>query len=178
MNDPWSGTGHDGLRPMKDYQIELATEADVDAIVEIAERSFATPWSRQMFLDELRHPDRSRLYVVRARGGEIAAYCSCWHVVDELHINTLAVRRGLRRQGMGAALMRHVLREAARAGARRATLEVRRSNAAALGLYRSFGFVVAGTRPAYYREPVEDAYVLWLEDLGAFAQLESPETLC
>ena len=56
-----------------------------------------------------------------------------------------------------------MLSAAAREGATRATLEVRASNAAALGLYRSFGFAVRGRRPNYYTNPVEDALILWRE---------------
>jgi ribosomal-protein-alanine N-acetyltransferase len=58
-----------------------------------------------------------------------------------------------------------VLREGAKHGAARATLEVRRSNAAALKLYERLGFKVGGTRRNYYTSPVEDALILWLEPL-------------
>ena len=51
-------------------------------------------------------------------------------------------------------------------GARRATLEVRRSNLTALGLYERLGFAIAGTRKNYYANPVEDALILWKEHLG------------
>jgi [ribosomal protein S18]-alanine N-acetyltransferase len=50
-------------------------------------------------------------------------------------------------------------------GARRATLEVRRSNEAARHLYERFGFSVVGVRHGYYSNPVEDALVLWREEL-------------
>jgi ribosomal-protein-alanine N-acetyltransferase len=43
---------------------------------------------------------------------------------------------------------------------------VRRSNEAARLLYERFGFAVAGVRPGYYSKPVEDALVLWRENLG------------
>jgi ribosomal-protein-alanine N-acetyltransferase len=54
-----------------------------------------------------------------------------------------------------------VLAEAVAAGLTRATLEVRRSNDAALRLYQRFGFAIEGIRPDYYTQPVEDALVLW-----------------
>jgi ribosomal-protein-alanine N-acetyltransferase len=52
----------------------------------------------------------------------------------------------------------------ARRGARRATLEVRRSNEGALRLYERFGFTVTGMRRGYYDKPLEDALVLWRDD--------------
>jgi ribosomal-protein-alanine N-acetyltransferase len=82
-------------------------------------------------------------------------------VFDELHINSLAVADAWRRRGLARALLRHVLADAAKAGARSATLEVRRSNEAARGLYEGLGFRVEGERPGYYQEPREDALILW-----------------
>jgi len=61
-------------------------------------------------------------------------------------------------------LLQHVLREARRLGATRATLEVRASNTAALRLYERLDFYVAATRKHYYSNPVEDALILWRED--------------
>ena len=54
-----------------------------------------------------------------------------------------------------------MLAAAAAAGCVRATLEVRRSNDAARALYEGFGFQLAGVRPDYYTDPVEDALILW-----------------
>jgi ribosomal-protein-alanine N-acetyltransferase len=58
-----------------------------------------------------------------------------------------------------------VLEDGAKLGARRATLEVRRSNEAAQKLYEKFGFTVAGVRRQYYTNPQEDALVLWRDGL-------------
>jgi ribosomal-protein-alanine N-acetyltransferase len=58
-----------------------------------------------------------------------------------------------------------VLTEGVALGAKRATLEVRRSNAAARLLYGRFDFFIAGVRRGYYTNPVEDALVLWKDRL-------------
>ena len=74
--------------------------------------------------------------------------------------------RGLKKQQHVILLgNKGLLRSGAELGARRATLEVRRSNEAARLLYERFGFSVGGVRPAYYSKPVEDALILWREDL-------------
>jgi len=74
----------------------------------------------------------------------VVGFCSFWRVLDELHINNLAVLPEYRRAHIGTALLRRVLEDGARLGASRATLEVRRSNEAARMLYEKFGFSVAG----------------------------------
>jgi ribosomal-protein-alanine N-acetyltransferase len=112
--------------------------------------------------------------VMRRLDGHLLAFCGCWFVFDELHINTLAVKVEERRRGLAAKLLRFVFAEAAAAGLTRATLEVRRSNEAALRLYERLGFEVQAIRPNYYSQPVEDALVLWSRKLGFLDS--NPET--
>jgi ribosomal-protein-alanine N-acetyltransferase len=141
-------------------------DRDLDAVMAIEEDSFTNPWTRQMFEWDVRNTEVTRVYVGRTHDATVAAFCSCWLVFDELHIHSLAVRRDLRRRGLASALLRGVLEDAARLGARRATLEVRRSNEPALKLYEKMGFAVSGTRPNYYTQPEEDALILWLDRLS------------
>jgi len=141
----------------------LTSPAEIEAILAVEEASFTNPWTREMYVTELENRGVSYCYVARGADGRIAGFCSFWHVVDELHINNLAVLPACRRTGVATALLDRVLREGARLGARRVTLEVRRSNEAARALYERFGFAVAGVRRAYYAKPVEDAIVLCRE---------------
>jgi|ERR1051326_440637 [ribosomal protein S18]-alanine N-acetyltransferase len=137
--------------------------ADIDAIAALEAASFTNPWPRETLVWELRNSDVTRIYVFRDDRGAIVAFCLCWVIFDELHINTLAVAPDHRRAGVATLLLRHVLAETANEGARRATLEVRASNRAALALYERLGFRVTATRPGYYTNPDEDALILWLE---------------
>jgi ribosomal-protein-alanine N-acetyltransferase len=63
--------------------------------------------------------------------------------------------------------MDRVFGEAVACGVTKATLEVRQSNAAARAFYERLGFVIEGTRRDYYRDPREDALVLWRRGLQA-----------
>lgn len=144
----------------------LAGDADLEAIVALEAASFTNPWPREMLARELAESAVSRLYVLRTGDRAVVGFCLCWLIVDELHVNTIAVDPAVRRQGLATRLMRHVMAEAARDGARRATLEVRRSNAAAIALYERLGFAVCASRPGYYSAPDEDALILWREGLG------------
>lgn len=143
----------------------LASPADLDAVLAIEHASFTNPWTREMYLAELDNRGVSYCFVVRNGDGAVIGFCSFWRVLDELHINNLAVAPEQRSRGAGTALLQHVLDEGRRLGARRATLEVRRSNEPARRLYERLGFTVAGVRRAYYTNPVEDALVLWKEEL-------------
>jgi ribosomal-protein-alanine N-acetyltransferase len=138
----------------------VSLERDLDAIAAIARASFARPWTRDMFAQELSTQPLSRSYVLRTEAGEVAAFCTCWLVIDELHINTIAVDPSHRRRGLARELLAHVLADARSMGARRALLEVRASNVAAIGLYEAFGFTADTIRKGYYPAPPEDALVL------------------
>ena len=142
----------------------LSTPDEIDAILAIEQASFTNPWTREMYLAELKNEGVSFFYLARDKGRQIVGFCSFWRVLDELHINNLAVVPEHRRRGVATALLRRVMEEAARFGIRRTMLEVRRSNTVARQLYERFGFVVAGTRSNYYTNPVEDALVLWREE--------------
>jgi [ribosomal protein S18]-alanine N-acetyltransferase len=144
-----------------------AADADLDAVVALESESFTNPWPRETLVWELENSDVTRAYLLRDDSGVITAFCVCWVIFDELHINTVAVAPAARRRGLAAALLRHVIADAVASGATRATLEVRASNAAALALYQRLGFRVAATRPGYYVKPDEDALILWREGLDA-----------
>ena len=72
-----------------------------------------------------------------------------------------------RRRGIAALLCSHAFDHAAARGFDALTLEVRRSNDAAIELYQRFGFAPVGTRRAYYTNPdgsKEDGLIMWLHD--------------
>jgi [ribosomal protein S18]-alanine N-acetyltransferase len=144
----------------------LSSPNEIDAVLAVEEASFTNPWTREMYVAELENRNVSYCYLAKDEDGRVVGFCSYWHVLDELHINNLAVMPQQRRAGIGSALLKFVLNQGATLGARRATLEVRRSNEFARLLYERFGFTVAGVRRAYYTKPVEDALVLWRENLA------------
>ena len=145
----------------------ISDPVDVEAVAALEANTFSNPWTREMLERELRQSDVARVYVVRLPGYRVAAFCACWLVYDELHINTIAVDATLRRRGLATSLMKHILAEATASGAHRTFLEVRRSNVSAQRLYESLGFTVAGVRRNYYTHPDEDALVLSLAMLNA-----------
>jgi ribosomal-protein-alanine N-acetyltransferase len=144
----------------------LSSPSQIDEILAVEEASFTSPWTREMYLAELNNTGVSYFYLARAETGTVIGFCSFWRVLDELHINNLAVLPEFRRARIGTDLLLRVLADGAKLGANRATLEVRRSNQPAQKLYEKFGFAVAGERRLYYSNPPEDALVLWREGLS------------
>jgi ribosomal-protein-alanine N-acetyltransferase len=138
----------------------LSGEEDLAGVMEVDRSSFATPWTRDMYEAELKNAGTSFIAVLRIPECRVAAYCSYWLVVDEVHINNVAVRVEFRRRGFGRTLVEHVLHEGRRRGAARVLLEVRNGNTAARQLYESLEFTAIGVRRGYYSEPVDDALVL------------------
>lgn len=138
----------------------LSRAADLDGVLAVEDASFNNPTTREWYEAELKRPEVCHIFVLRTPDCPVAAFCAFWRVAEQIHINNLAVLPELRGQGLGSRLLAEVMAESARMGAESATLEVRRSNTAALRLYAKAGFAEAGVRRNYYTQPVEDALVL------------------
>jgi len=80
---------------------------------------------------------------------------------EECHILNLCVAREYQQQGLGKRLLQYALNHAKQSGALVAYLEVRRSNARAITLYKKERFLLIGTRKDYYPSPTgsEDALI-------------------
>ena len=138
----------------------LGDAADLDAVLAIEEASFNNPTTRQWYESELQRPEVCFVFVIRTRQSRVAGFCAFWRVVDQIHINNLAIDPAWRRRGLGRRLLAAVLAEAEAMRAPHVTLEVRRSNSAALALYEGAGFKIIGIRSGYYTHPIEDALIL------------------
>ncbi|MDO9516017.1 MAG: ribosomal protein S18-alanine N-acetyltransferase [Syntrophales bacterium] len=134
---------------------------DLEDVLAIELVSFSTPWSRGIFLGEVEHPFCHDL--VALVEGRIVGYICFAIVYDEIRIRNLAIHRDWKRRGVASSLLSRMITISSAEGARYGTLEVRKSNTAALGLYKRFGFVVEGVRPSYYSETSEDALIMWAD---------------
>jgi [ribosomal protein S18]-alanine N-acetyltransferase len=139
--------------------VEPMRLSDIASVHEIERESFGTPWPVHAFEQELTG-NRLARYIVARRSGEVVGFAGVWLMVDESHVTTFGVHPRARRQGVARSLLLRLLELSLELGAARSTLEVRVSNTAAQALYRSFGFEVAGRRPAYYSDDGEDALVM------------------
>jgi len=149
---------------MGDPVIRFMRLKDVDAVTAIEEATFARPWSRESFRQELTRNAVAR-YLVAEENGEILGYAGAWVILDESHITNIAVREDARGRGLGKRLTCELLQVLSNLGACYATLEVRVSNVRAQRLYKSLGFVSVGKRKRYYEDNNEDAYLMVCEHM-------------
>ena len=133
--------------------------ADLDEVGEIERVSFPTPWSKELFKRELSLP-QARSFVAVGPLDRIVGYLCFWIVADEVHILNLAVHPEYRRKGIATLLLAYGMDCSRKEGAREITLEVRRSNYKAIGLYRNFRFLPQGIRRGYYSDTGEDAVIM------------------
>ncbi|MBC7247097.1 MAG: ribosomal protein S18-alanine N-acetyltransferase [Actinobacteria bacterium] len=138
-------------------------EGDLDEVMAVERDSFSSPWNMDMYRREIGKEEGC--YLVARMGEELAGYCGALLILDEAHVMTLAVRRDLRRRGIAARLLLELIARVEVMGARFLTLEVRVSNRPAIELYTSFGFQIMGERKNYYLDNLENAYIMWTEDI-------------
>jgi len=128
-------------------------------------------WSFGLFLAELSRPD-GRTYLVARRGGAVVGFVGVLYAMEDAHITTIAVADDHKRAGVATRLLLAAVRIAVAHGSQNLTLEVRSSNAAALGLYRRFGLAPVGVRKGYYADVGEDAVVMWATGIDEAAYAE------
>jgi ribosomal-protein-alanine N-acetyltransferase len=166
------------------YVVEPMTLADIDQVMEIEQIVFPAPWSARAYRYEITRNDHSTMLVLRSSWAStdalgqlkrrlglgtptpVLGYAGFWLLVDEAHICTIAVHPGWQGLGLGELLVISLLDQSLRLGARRATLEVRVSNNAALALYRKYGFEMVSRRKGYYTDNNEDAYIMTTPRFG------------
>lgn len=132
-------------------------QADLAAVHQLECASQQEPWNLQHFADELDNPVAS--VVLYWHHAQLAGFLCSWLVARELQIQNLATLPALRRCGVAARLLEHVMARSTAAGLTSAWLEVRLGNTPAIALYERFGFSACGKRSAYYPDG-EDALIM------------------
>ncbi len=146
----------------KYFKIRYMVKEDIDDVLKVEQSSFAVPWTRTAFVNELT-TNKFAHYLVIETAEEIIGYCGLWVVVDEAQITNIAIYPAYRGLKLGEQLLLHVLELARTLQATKMTLEVRVSNHIAQSLYTKLGFQPGGIRKNYYTDNQEDALVMWVE---------------
>ena len=125
----------------------------------------APHWPRMTYLDVLNPewmPRRIALVVEDVKTRAVVGFAVASLTAPQAELETIAVAAPIQRRGVGRGLLAVLVEELAQAGVQEVLLEVRASNHAAQGFYRSLGFSETGLRPRYYADPIEDAVLMAL----------------
>lgn len=139
--------------------IEEAVRDMLDDLVALENEAFTCPWSTQSFIEAF-ESDNITIYAARMENGLLCGFACLLAIDYEAELLNIAVAKSCRRQGIGDAIMKHILNEAVHKNVTDVFLEVRFSNTAAQKLYQKHGFESLGLRKKYYTNPVEDAIVM------------------
>ena len=137
--------------------------SDLDAIEDIEQRAYPTPWSRSMFASELAKP--TSICLGAFEGEQLVGYIVNSRYVDAWHVMNVAVDPDRQRRGIATALIERLFDLTAADERRGYTLEVRVSNEDAIRLYRKLGFEPRGIRRGYYTDNREDALIMWRDSI-------------
>lgn len=137
-----------------DVTVEKMNESHLDDVAEIENACFAYPWSRKDLEAQL-SIDTSH-FIVASLNGRTVGYMGLQIFSGEGYVTNVAVLPEYRRRGIAEALIAAQMKN----DMRFITLEVRKSNAAAIALYEKSGFENVGIRPKFYTDPTEDAVIM------------------
>ena len=125
-----------------------ASKNHLEQIFFIEKNSFSQPWSRNMFEHSLKNLNSINwVYIVN---GQVIAYLFGEHILDEFHIENIAVLQEYRYMGIGLDLLMNMEKYLSKLSVMTVLLEVNSSNLPARKLYEKVGFIVNGKRNNYY----------------------------
>ncbi len=146
------------MRPVKSplvnpaFSIRLASQRDALAIAEMSrtliEVGLGWSWTPKRVIRSVQDPETN--VAVACRGEVIGGFVIARYLPDRVHIPLFAVERGVRRRGIGRALLRWVETTATTAGIGLIRLEARGTNHAARAFYRAAGYREIALEPRMY----------------------------
>ena len=93
----------------------------------------------------------------------LVGYIIAEHVLDQAELHRIAMIPFIRKMGIGTLLFHEFRRRYQEIGVDTIYLEVRESNEAAYQFYLKNGFEEYGRRAKYYKDPIEDAILMFCE---------------
>ena len=138
-------------------EITQMAEGDIAAVAEIEKCCFSTPWSENSLREELTNP-LARFYLLKM-DEDIIGYIGAHNISGEVYITNIAVLPEYRGKGYAKKLLMYLCYMSEKENADFISLEVRKSNKAAISLYEKCGFEPVGERKGFYDNPKEDAII-------------------
>ena len=130
---------------------------DLDEVLSIEVSSSPTPWSKNMFLEEMQNPFAYCFVMEMGEGPKqsVIGFICFRNVTDESELLNICVHPAHRHLGVGKKLMEFYIDFSCRRGSKNFYLEVRSSNHPAIHLYQLFSYRSSGIRKKFYQDKVD-----------------------
>ncbi len=141
--------------------VRIRRMREQDAVAAAALEASVSPeaWSERAFREAV--SDKNAIYLAAKRDGVLVGCCGLWISLDEADLCNVAVARAFWRQGIASRMIGELLSLGEAAGVQDFTLEVRKNSRAAVALYEKLGFAAEGVRRGFYKNPEDDALIMW-----------------
>src|SRR5699024_115007 len=144
---------------MAELRIREMESSDIEAVMEIDEKTFNAPWNKRIFDYEINENKFSHYFIVETNQ-TIIGYIGLWIVYEDAQITNIAILEDYRGITRGEQLFGYTVQYAQNQGAKRLSIEVRVSNTIAQNMNEKFGLVPAGSSDKYYTADNQDALVM------------------
>lgn len=141
-----------------DLQIVRMQEKHINAIYSIEKSCFSEPWSIEGIKAELKNENAR--FMVAIKDGNVIGYAGMYNICSCGYVTNIAVILEYRRMGVARRLLKELIFCGINENMDFISLEVRKSNTAAIELYKSLGFKNVGMRRNFYTKPIENAIIM------------------
>ncbi|MCL2320684.1 MAG: ribosomal protein S18-alanine N-acetyltransferase [Oscillospiraceae bacterium] len=144
---------------MSNISISPLDEEYIEGVYFICTKCFSIPWSKESIKNELSNNLFSN-YLGAFIEDKLVGFIGMWAIVNEGEITNIAVLPEYQNKGVGAKLLKKLIKLSQDKKLENLYLEVRFSNLSAQSLYRKFGFKTYGLRKCYYSDNKENAILM------------------
>ena len=130
-------------------QVRAIVREDIDALTGLENACFTEFWSQGQILGSMSRTDFCGV-IAETDTKQAVGYLLGACLFEDAEIARIAVKEDYRKQGVGKALISEFFTIVKEKGAERVFLEVRKSNAPAVSLYKHCGFLPTRVRERYY----------------------------
>ena len=138
------------------YRAVASSEAEL--VLPLEQACFSHPWTLDNVRSEIEK--ENAVFMGAFYEEQLVGYASCYIVEETAYMNNVGVHPNYRQLGIGKTLIQSLEGLALDRNASVLTLEVRSKNKPAIAMYEKLGYKNHGTRPFFYRDPIDDAYIM------------------
>ena len=142
-------------------ELRRATLEDLDALMEIENECFVSPWKKSDMEYELKDNPVNTFYVV-LDDKKVVGFLNYMITFNSSTITQIAVTKEYRRQGLALKLMSKMFEDFLKAEdvIEFSTLEVRSSNIPAINMYKKCGYEEVTIKKHYYADGEDATYMV------------------